>query len=285
MINKDFFKFFVDEIYSKPPLRNYPTDKIIYNHIDEIWSIDLAVFSDYKISNNKGFRYIFIIIDNFSNYIWAIPLKNKNSQTITNEFSNILTTSKRKPLKIESDRGTEFYNSMFQNFLKSKNIQHYSRYADKGPSIAERVIRTIRNLLKKPVFIAGNADWIKELPSVIKQYNNTIHHSIKLTPNQARKKARETLVYSNLKDNRQVRKPKIKLGQKVRASDIRKVFSKGDSTKNSYEVYTITSAIHDTFPSYRINYLPERYNENLLLPTKLTLDENNQVMKKLNLIQ
>ena len=68
---------------------------------------------DYKTSNNKGHRYIFIIIDNFSKIIWALPLKNKYSQTITNKFSNISTTSKRKPLKIESDRGAEFYNSIF----------------------------------------------------------------------------------------------------------------------------------------------------------------------------
>ena len=103
-------------------MRTYPTNKIVYNHIDEIWSIDLLDMIDYKISNNKGFRYIFIVIDNFSKYLWAIPLKNKYSQTITNEFSNILTTSKRKPLKLESDRGTEFYNSIFQNFLKKKKF-------------------------------------------------------------------------------------------------------------------------------------------------------------------
>ena len=152
MINKDLTMIFVDEIYSKPPLRKYPTNKIVYNYIDEIWSIDLADMVDYKISNDKGFRYIFIVIYNFSKYLWALPLKNKYSQTITNEFSNILTTSKRKPLKIESDRGTEFYNSIFQNLLKNKNIHHYSRFTDKGPSIAERVIRTIRNLLKKACF-------------------------------------------------------------------------------------------------------------------------------------
>ena len=125
-MKKDLTKMFIDEIYSKQPRRNHPTNKIIYNHINEIWSIDLADKINYKISNNKGFRYIFIIIDNFSKYLWAKPLKNKYSQTITNEFSNILSSSKRKPLKIESDRGTEFYNSIFQNFLKSKSIQHYS---------------------------------------------------------------------------------------------------------------------------------------------------------------
>ena len=284
-MKRDLTKIFVDEIYSKPPVRNYPTNKIIYNHIDEIWSIDLADFLDYKISNNKGFRYIFIIIDNFSKYLWAIPLKNKYSQTITNEFSNILTTSKRKPLKLESDRRSEFYTSIFQNFLKNKNIQHYSRYTDKGPSIAERVIRTLRNLLKKPVFEKGNADWLSELPSVIKKYNNTIHSSTKMTPNQASKKTNEKIVFDNLRDDRQKQTPKYKLGQLVRTADIKRVFSKGDSTNWSYKLYTITEVIHDTVPSYRINYLPERYNENLLLPTKLSLEENNKVMEKLNLIQ
>ena len=116
MIKKELTKIFIDEIYSKTPRKNYPTNKRVYNYVDEIWSIDLADFSDYKTSNNKGFRNIFIIIDNFSKFSWGIPLKNKYSQTITNEFSNILTKSKRKPLKIESDRGSEFYNSIFQNF-------------------------------------------------------------------------------------------------------------------------------------------------------------------------
>ena len=68
-MKKDLTKIILDEIYSKPPRRNYPTNKIIYKHIDEIWSIDSADFSGYKTSNNKGFRYIFVIIDNYSNYL------------------------------------------------------------------------------------------------------------------------------------------------------------------------------------------------------------------------
>ena len=115
-MKRDLIKIFIDEIYSQPPKKNYETNKIIYNLIDEIWSIDLADFSDYKITKNKGYRYIFDINDNFSKYFWVIPLKNKFSQTITNEFSNISTTSKRKPLKIESDRSTEFFNIIFFYF-------------------------------------------------------------------------------------------------------------------------------------------------------------------------
>ena len=74
-MKKHKFRIFIDEIYSKAPKKNYPTNKIVYNHIDEILSIDLADMIDYKISNKKSYRYIFIINDNFSKHLWAITLK------------------------------------------------------------------------------------------------------------------------------------------------------------------------------------------------------------------
>ena len=106
-----------------------------------------------------------------------------------------------------------------------------------------------------------------------------------MTPIQASKKSNEKEVFSNLQDKRQIQTPKFKLGDLVRTADIKRVFSEGDSTNYSYKVYTKTKVIHDTIHSYRINYLPERYNENLLLPTKLSLEGNNKIMKELNLIQ
>ena len=148
----------------------------------------------------------------------------------------------------------------------------------------EKFDTTVRILLKKPVF-EKKADWLIELLSVIKQCINTIHSSIKMTPLQASKKSNEKEVYYNLQDRRVKQLPKFKSGQLVRTSDIRAVFGKGDSTNYSYKLYTTTEVIHDIIPSYRINYLPERYNEIFLLPTKLSLEENNQVMKQLNLIQ
>ena len=78
----------------------------------------------------------------------------------------------------------------------------------------------MRNLLKKPVFEKENADWLKKFHSVIKQHNNTIHSSIKMTPNQASKKIKEKEVYQNLQ-NRVKQKPKFKLGQLVRTADIK----------------------------------------------------------------
>ena len=158
-------------------------------------------------------------------------------------FQRFLTASKGKPFKLESDRGAIFYNSFFQNFLKSKNIQQYSRFTDRRPSIAERVFKTIRYLLKKPVFEDGKANWISELSFVIKKYNNTFYHSTKMTPIQASKKLNEKLVYSNLQDKRNIFNPKCKIGQLVRTADIKRVFKKGDSTNYSYILYTITEVM------------------------------------------
>ena len=135
------------------------------------------------------------------------------------------------------------------------------------------------------MFEKGSADWISELPSVTQENNDTIHHSIELTPLQASKKSNDRKVYSNLQDKRRKLNPKFKLGQLVRTTDTKRVFSKGDSTSYSYKLNTITEVIHNTITSYRIDYLPERYNGNLFLPTKLSLEQNNKFMKELNLIQ
>ena len=82
---KDLIKIFVAEIFSKRPKKKYRSNEITYNHIDEFGSIDLADKLDYKSSNYKGLRYIFVIFEKSSKYIWYIPLKNRNSQTTVDE--------------------------------------------------------------------------------------------------------------------------------------------------------------------------------------------------------
>ena len=36
---KDLTKIFINEIYFQSPRKNYETNKIVYKHIDEIWSM------------------------------------------------------------------------------------------------------------------------------------------------------------------------------------------------------------------------------------------------------
>ena len=168
-------KIFINEIYCKPPKKNYPTNKTNVYNIDDIWSLDILDSKDYGPENNRGYRYVLVVIDNFSKYGWTIPLKNKNAQTIKNSFENVLINSKRSPNLIETDRGKEFHNNIFQDFLNKNNIKLYSRNTSVGAVFAERFNRTIRNLLKKPVFEKGDSNWIDILDTITKQYNNRIH--------------------------------------------------------------------------------------------------------------
>ena len=126
MTQKNIRKF-INEIESKAPKMYYPTNKTNVYHIDDIWSLDILDLKDYGSKNNRGYRYILVVIDNFSKYGWTTPLKNKNVQTIKDSFENILISSKRKPNLIEGDRGKEFYNNIFQDFLYKNNIKLYSR--------------------------------------------------------------------------------------------------------------------------------------------------------------
>ena len=243
-------KIFINEIYSKPPKKNYPTNKTNVHHIVDIWSLDILDLKDYGPENNRGYRYVLVTIDNFSKYGWTIPLKNKNAQTIKYSFENILISSKRKPNLIESDRGKEFYNNIFQEFLNKNDIKLYSRNSSYGAVFAERFNRTIRDLLKKPVFEKGDGYWIDVLPTITKQYNNKVHSSTKLTPTQASLKKNESFVYQNLLDKRKKIKPKFQINDLVRVADLKKTFSKGDTTNWSYRLFKITEIINDTIPSY-----------------------------------
>ena len=276
-------KIFINEIYSKPPKKNYITNKTDVYHIDDIWSLDILDLKDYGPENNRGYRYVLVIIDNFSKFGWTSPLKNKNAQTIKDSFENILISSKRKPNLVESDRGKEFYNNIFQDFLNKIDIKLYSRNTSLGAVFAERFNRTIRDLLKKIVFEKGDGNWIDILQTITKQYNNRIHSSTKLTPIQASLKKNEGYVYKNLLDKRKKVKPKFQINDLVRTADLTKTFSKGDTTSWSYKLYKITEIVKDTIPAYKIDGLKERYNEALLKKTELTMTENNSVMKKLNI--
>ena len=152
-------KTVINELYSKPPKKNYATNKTDVHHIDDIWSLDILDLKDYGPKNNSGYRYVLVVIDKFSKIGWTVSLKNKNAQTIKDSFEKILIGSKRKPNLIESDRGKEFYNNIFQDFLNKNNIEIYSRNSSFGAVFAERFNRSIRDLLKnlflKKVMVPG----------------------------------------------------------------------------------------------------------------------------------
>ena len=114
-----------------------------------------------------------MIIDVFSKYGWAIPLKTKTGPEVMKAFQS-LWHKQPAPQKLRTDEGNEFYNKSMKDLLKKNNVQLYSTENEEKSSIVERWNRTIkRNMCNNTM------NYIDILPNLIKKYNNTYHRSIK----------------------------------------------------------------------------------------------------------
>ena len=257
-MTQENIKILIKEIYCKPPKKIYVTEKTDGYHIDDIWSLDILDLKDYGPENNRGYRYVLVTIENFSKFGWTVSLKNKHAQTIKDSFKKTLISSKRKPNLIETDRGKEIYNNIFQDFLNKSNIKLYSRSSSYGAVFAESYNYNIRNPLKRSFFEKGDGNWIDVSPRLTNQNINRVHSSTKLTPIQASLQENEGYLYNNFLDKRKKIAPNFQINDLVRTADLKKTFSKGDTTNWSHKLYKITEKINDILPGYKIDTLPER---------------------------
>ena len=59
-----------------------------------LWSADLIDKSSIN-KCNKNYKFILTVIDIFTKYAWAIPLKDKSDLSITNGFKIVLSQSRK----------------------------------------------------------------------------------------------------------------------------------------------------------------------------------------------
>ena len=223
----------------KPKRVNFERRRVISNHIDHIWGIDLITMIKYSKQNNN-YKYILTVIDFFSKHSWFYPLKSKTSNEIINSFKDIFKKSKRKPKMIQSDEGSEFTNKQVQKFFNDNNIKWYHTYnRDIKCSICERFNRTILNKIYKNFTLNNNTIWIKNLNKLVKEYNNSYHRTIKMKPVEASKKSNENIVRKNYNFEIINKKPKFKIGDKVRVSLLKNTFEKGYTSNWSEQIYII----------------------------------------------
>ena len=278
---------FAQEVFT-PVRKKFQRERVTPKHIDETWSIDLIDLTK-QSKYNKGYKFVFTCIDIFSKYAWAIPIKDKSSISVLNAFREILDSSKRKPKRIWSDKGKEFYNHQFLSYLKENDIELYSTFSELKAVFIERFNRTLRDLLKIPVFLEGKGNWLSHLNDVMKTYNERKHGTIKMSPIEGSKKENENTVYHNIADKPlKPRKPKLNVGDLVRVPDKRTIYSKGDTTNWGNELFRVYSIENENPPQYLIEdengekILGKHYEEELL-KSNFSFQENKKVLKQLNL--
>ena len=231
----------------KPVKRKFKRRRVLVNGIDKIWAADLAnmqVFAKF----NRGIKYLLAVIDVFSKYGWLIPLKDKTEKSVASALKTIF--KERKPEKMWVDKGKEFYNKGVKDL-----IELYSTENEEKSSVVERWIRTMKEKMWKNFSAKSTNVYIDVLPNLVKQYNNTKHSSIKMTPVKASKKENELRVWRNLyPEHPEIHdvKPQFSVGDKVRISKKKKTFEKGYTTRWTEEIFTIIEVKLTSPVTYKI---------------------------------
>lgn len=113
----------------KPARRHYKRSRVIVPGINAQFQADLVDVQSLS-RYNKGYKYLLTCLDVFSKYAWVLPLKTKQGQELVKAFRTILSSG-RKPLKLQTDQGTEFLNRVFQKFLRDNNIDFFHNWGKK----------------------------------------------------------------------------------------------------------------------------------------------------------
>ena len=237
----------LSEELHKPVRRKFKRRRVLVNGIDKIWAADLADMQAFS-KFNRGIKYLLAVIDVFSKYGWLIPLKDKTGKSVASALKTIF--KERKPEKMWVDKGKEFYNKDVKDL-----IELYSTENEEKSSVVERWIRTMKEKMWKYFTTNSTNVYINVLPDLVREYNNTRHSSIKMTPLEASEKKNEFSVWKTLYPNRLDIldiNPKFSVGDKVRISKKKTLFEKGHTTRWTEEIFTITKIKRTSPITYKI---------------------------------
>ncbi|GFU15685.1 uncharacterized transposon-derived protein F54H12.3 [Trichonephila clavipes] len=136
------------DVYTKfkPVIRNFRRRQTYASHIDDQWQADLIDMQRYSSYNNTN--YMVTIIDIFSKFAWAIPIKRKTGKEVSEAFRKVF--KQRKPEKIQTDKGTKFINKDTQRLFRDNNIHWFTtENIETKAVIVERFNKTLKEKMWK----------------------------------------------------------------------------------------------------------------------------------------
>ncbi|XP_060867430.1 uncharacterized protein LOC132942800 [Metopolophium dirhodum] len=166
----------------KPARKNFTRRRVNVYGKNDLWQADLVEMIPYS-KVNGGYKYFLVVIDCFTKFSWAKPLKSKTGKEVTSAMSTILLD--RSPKLLQLDNGKEFYNTTFDALMTKYGIHKYSTFSILKASIAERFNRTLKGKMYKEFTARGSHEWVSILPKLLDEYNNSYHRTIGMTPIQA----------------------------------------------------------------------------------------------------
>ena len=192
---------------------------------------------------NHGNRYILTVIDVLSKFAWAVPVKNKDGKTVTTAFKEVLRAADpRKPERLQTDKGKEFFNKEFSKLMTDNGIQHFASESDQKAAVAERFNRTIKHRIFTYLNAKKTRRWVDVLPQHIASYNASYHRTIGMAPVTVTKADEDRIWVRTYGDgDTELKRHRIEDGAKVRISRIKGDFEKGYLPNWSGEQFVATS--------------------------------------------
>lgn len=122
----------------------------------------------------KGYKYILLVVDSFSKWCEAFPLKSQDAAEIANIFYNEIICRYGAPSSLLSDRGAQFMSKLLKELCKIFQITKIqtSSYHPQTNASCERMNSFIWQTLRaycKP----DQSNWVELLPSVMFAYRST----------------------------------------------------------------------------------------------------------------
>lgn len=241
----------------RPVIKRFAKRRIITLGIDDLWAADLIIMTKY-VSENDDYKYLLNVIDTFSKYVWAEPLKKKSGEEVAKAFGKILDKSTfvnhKPPNFLHTDKGREFINRDFKQLLKEQEIKLYHTENEEKSSIVERFNRTLNQKMKVQFELRQSFRWVDLIQDLINKYNNTFHSTIKMKPSEVNKSNEQQLrnLYAN-KDTLVIRKPKFQVGDRVRITIKKDVFANKYRRNWTREIFTVTNVLRTEPVTYRIS--------------------------------
>ena len=220
----------------KQARKTYPTRQYIVHDIDEQWQCDLCEFQ--LLSRwNSGHRYVLTVIDIFSRYAWARPLKSKHATQVVKAFRSIFREG-RIPRRIQSDQGREFENRQVRALFNRHDIELFSVKSAYKAAMVERFNRTLKHKLWRYLTSTNKRKWLDVLQDAVYSYNHSVHRVIKRKPATVTQ-ADVASMREERQESRSKGKDNIRVGDTVRISKVKSVFEKGYLPNWTEELFTI----------------------------------------------
>ena len=132
---------------------------------------------------------------------------------------------------------------------KAEGIQIYSAMSETKAAFAERTIRSLKNILY--CYMEDNGyKYVHKLTQFVTTLIFRRNCSIELTPKNVKNSDFLSILYS--KPLREFRKPKFKVGDRVRVSKFDSLFRKGSKPYFTKEVFEIAAISSEKAPTYTI---------------------------------